>query len=97
MLNSTTTCTYGTPLYWNNSQSSLLPLDADLKDGYSFQFSNATCTTIYANSTSTDISVYNGFSYGDIVNSLFLFLIATAIIYGFIWFSINKIKVKFRK
>lgn len=97
MVNSTTTCSFNEPVYWNGPDLQLKPLDSTLASGGSFAYAEMKCATAYANSTSTDVSVYNGFSYADIVLSVFLFIIMTILVYNFIWFSVNKLKVKFRK
>jgi hypothetical protein len=52
------------------SSGSLNP--ASSSDSGAFQFGSSTCMTLYGESTSTDLSYYNGFSYGEIVISTFL-------------------------
>ena len=52
------------------------------------------CSTIYAQSTSTDTSYYNGFTYGEIVISVFLVIILLTAIYSFFWFSVKGIKIR---
>jgi hypothetical protein len=46
--------------------------------------------------SSTLPAYVNGFSYGDIVSTVFLFLIFIIGLYSFLWFSLNRIKVDFK-
>ena len=52
------------------------------------------CSTIYAQSTSTDTSYYNGFTYGEIVLSTFSFLTLLLGAYAFFWFITKGFKIK---
>ena len=52
------------------------------------------CSTIYAQSTSTDPSYFNGFSYGEIVLSTFSFLSLLLGAYAFFWFITKGFKIK---
>lgn len=63
-------------------------------DNGAFQFSSSTCFTFYGQSTSTDPSYYNGFTYGEIVISVFLVIILVAVLYGFFWFSVKGLKIR---
>jgi hypothetical protein len=63
-------------------------------DSGAFQFSSSTCLTFYGQSTSTDPSYYNGFSYGEIVISTFLVLILLIAIQSFFWFSVKGVKIR---
>jgi len=56
--------------------------------------SGTVCTTIYGASTSTTPSIVNGFTYGEIVDSTFLFLIFVTVLYTFFYNSIKAKKVK---
>lgn len=52
-----------------------------------------TCATEYGQSTSTDPSYYNGFTYGEIVLTtlcLFIFLVVS---YAFLWFRLKGVKI----
>ena len=59
-----------------------------------FQFSSSTCLTLYGQSTSTDNSYYNGFTYGEIVISVFLLILTIVVIYSFFWFSVKGVKMR---
>lgn len=48
------------------------------------------CYPSYIVNTSTDISISNGFSYGEIVLSIFGFLIVIILAYKFYWDTIHK-------
>jgi hypothetical protein len=73
---STTNCDFSNPVYWNKNNSALTPVGSDLSTGDSFQFSSSTCYTTYGpTNSSTAPSYAGGFSYGEIVNSVFVFLI----------------------
>lgn len=63
-------------------------------DSGAFQFSSSTCLTLYGQSTSTDSSYYNGFTYGEIVISAFLVIILFIILYAFFWFSVKGVKIR---
>jgi len=72
-------------------------------DNVNFAFSSSTCYTSGAldvNSSSTTISsstaplVYNGFTYGEIVATTFLFLIFITLAFRFIFEWIRGIKIK---
>jgi len=53
-----------------------------------FQFSSSTCEIQSA--TSSIVSIENGFSHGEIVMSVFLFLIFMVSIYNFYWRTIHE-------
>lgn len=63
-------------------------------DSGAFQFGSSKCVTLYGESTSTDPSYYNGFTYGEIVISVFLVLILSTALYGFFWFSVKGVKIR---
>jgi hypothetical protein len=67
---------------------------ASSSDSGSFQFGSSTCLTVYGQSTSTDSSYYNGFTYGEIVISAFLVIILLILAYGFFWFSVKGFKIR---
>jgi hypothetical protein len=82
IINSTTTCHFYNPVNLG---------------GNSWSFGSSTCQTAYLNNTSTEIIAKNGFSYGEIVNSVFLFLILMVALYSFLWFSLNRLKIDFKQ
>ena len=90
MTNATTICSYANPLVL--TKGTLNP--ATDKDSGVFQFGSSTCLTLYGQSTSTDPSYYNGFTYGEIVISVFLLLITVAVLYSFFWFSVKGVKIR---
>jgi hypothetical protein len=90
MTNSTTTCSYANPLVL--TKGILNP--ATSKDSGAFQFGSSTCLTLYGESTSTDPSYYNGFTYGEIVISAFLVIILLTTLYSFFWFSVKGVKIR---
>ena len=90
MRNATTTCSYANPLVL--TKGTLNP--AIEKDSGAFQFGSSTCATVYGQSTSTDPSYYNGFTYGEIIISTFLLIITIAVAYSFFWFSVKGLKIR---
>jgi len=80
ILNSTTTCAYSSPLTWDG--------DTPTNHSENFAFSAGECATLY-NETSTP-GVYNGFTYGEIVATTFLFFIAFLGSYAFYWFTVHR-------
>ena len=90
MRNATTTCSYSNPLVL--TKGVLNPASA--KDSGAFQFGSSTCLTLYGQNTSTDPSYYNGFTYGEIVISVFLVLILLTTLYSFFWFSVKGVKIR---
>ncbi len=90
MRDSTTTCSYSNPLVL--TKGVLNP--ATDKDSGAFQFGSSTCLTLYGQSTSTDPSYYNGFTYGEIVISVFLVIILLTTLYSFFWFSVKGVKIR---
>jgi len=95
MTSSTTTCKFDAPLYWDKARG-LVPPDAGLSTGNAFQYSNATCTTIYDTSSSSQPYVAGGFTYGEVVVSVLIFAALVAGLYAFLWFSTKGIKVKIK-
>ena len=90
MMNSTTTCSYSNPLLLDKGA---LKIPAG-NDSGAFQFGSSTCLTLYGQSTSTDPSYYNGFTYGEVVISVLLLLITVAALYSFFWFSVKGVRIK---
>ncbi len=90
MTNATTTCSYANPLVL--TKGTLNPATGN--DSGVFQFGSSTCLTLYGQSTSTDPSYYNGFTYGEIVISVFLVLILLTTLYSFFWFSVKGVKIR---
>jgi len=65
---------YTNPVWWNGSE--LVPLDASAPENANFQFSVSSSTT------PTNTALYsNGFSYGELVTSFFVFIIMIVIIF----------------
>lgn len=90
MTNATTTCNYSNPMVLTGGN--LNP--ASSSDSGAFQFGSSTCLTLYGQSTSTDPSYYNGFTYGEIVISVFLVIILLTTLYAFFWFSVKGVKIR---
>jgi hypothetical protein len=63
-------------------------------DSGAFEFGSSTCLTLYGQSTSTDSSYYNGFTYGEIVISALVVLILLITIHAFFWFSVKGVKLR---
>jgi hypothetical protein len=76
-MNATTSCSYSNAIHWDKTGSvgSFQPLASNDPNGTAFQFASSSCTTIYGYSTSTDQSVVNGFTAGEIVLAVQLFLL----------------------
>lgn len=83
----TTTCEYSNPVGVDRD-GNLIPVFGT----NNFQFKNSLCTTINSNSTSS--AIYNGFTAGEIVISLFLFWIFCFLIFSFIVKFIGFFKTK---
>jgi hypothetical protein len=90
MTNSTTTCSYSNSLVLDKGA---LKIPAG-NDSGAFQFGSSTCVTLYGESTSTDPSYYNGFTYGEIVISVLLLLITVVALYSFFWLSVKGVKIR---
>lgn len=80
---STTTCSFFNPVELTSGE------------GGDYEFASSTCETITTGeatitSSSTNPLVYNGFTYGDIIISTFLFLIFMVGIFSAFWFGILK-------
>jgi len=98
MANSTTTCNYSAPHYIVSGK--LTPVISGSKDP--FQYASSTCVTVapdltitIGTSTSTNTPQYiNGFSYGDIIIGLILFLMFAGSFFGGILNRLIGIKVK---
>jgi hypothetical protein len=90
MTNATKTCTYTNPAILDKGAIKT----PNANDSGAFQFGSSTCFTIYGQSTSTDPSYYNGFTYGEIIISTFLLMIAITILYSFFWFSVKGFRVR---
>jgi hypothetical protein len=91
MTNSTTTCSYANPLVIGHG---VLRVATSGDDKVPFEFGSSTCATAYGVSTSTDPSYYNGFTYGEIVISVFLLILTIGVIYSFFWFSVKGVKMR---
>lgn len=87
-MNSTSTCSFSAPLdYQGNAPA--LPTDI-------WNFSAESCTTITDNGTSTSgISTTGGFTYGELVISMFLFFLLVVTSYTFLyrWVRGHKIHI----
>ena len=90
MMNATTTCSYSNPMVLTGG----ILNPATSTDSGAFQFGSSTCLTLYGQSTSTDSSYYNGFTYGEIVISVFLLILVVAVLYSFFWFSVKGVKIR---
>lgn len=90
MTDATTTCSYSNPMVLNGG----LLNSATSTDSGAFEFGSSTCMTLYGQSTSTDPSYYNGFTYGEIVISIFLLIMCVVVIYQFFWFTVKGIKLR---
>jgi len=88
-------CSYFNAVHWHNeagtSTKALMPLDSQDPNGTSFQFASSTCDFVADNATST---VYPTFSYGEIVNAIFLLLIFSVALYSFFWSTVSRKKLK---
>jgi hypothetical protein len=70
---------------------------ATSKDSGAFQFGSSTCATTLSEGssiTSTVQSVYDGFTYGEIVISVFAFAAVLILAYAFLWFSVKGFKIR---
>jgi hypothetical protein len=90
MTNATTSCSYFNPMVLTGGV--LNP--ASSSDSGAFQFGSSTCLTLYGQSTSTDASYYNGFTYGEVVISVFLLILTIIVLYSFFWFSVKGVKIR---
>jgi hypothetical protein len=88
---STTTCNMGAPICVNTVGNFISCKNNSLNQGMSFQYSTSSCTTVESETvvdtatttaTTTQVLAYNGMTYGDIVISLFLFLILLGMFFG---------------
>jgi hypothetical protein len=93
---STTTCNMGAPICVNTVGNFISCKNNSLNQGMSFQYSTSSCVTVESETvidtatttattttaTSTQVFAYNGMTYGDIVISLFLFLILLGMFFG---------------
>jgi len=92
-MTSTIICSYINPV-WKSTST----IDGEAAN---FQFGSSTCEyqqpevqlTI---SSSVFPSVSGGFTYGEVVNSVLLFLIFATTFYALIYFSVNFFKIKIR-
>ena len=77
----TTTCLYFNPV-------NLKPeFDGEQAD---YEFTQSVCNTTKPISSSTTAGIYNGFTQGEIIISLFLFFIFMAGIFSVFWFGVLK-------
>jgi hypothetical protein len=81
-------CSYYNALHWDNGHGALLPLDNSDPNGTAFQFGSSTCSFTYQSSTQPY------FTYGEIVNSIFLFLILMTGMVICFHVMFRKIKIK---
>jgi len=84
-------CENSNPVYWEKIVSStgeLIPLgSSSAPTGAYFQFSSSSCS-------STDILAYNGFTYGDLLLTIFSFFTLVLLLYWFFHTWIFGVKVK---
>jgi len=80
----TTTCQFGAPVDYSGATPTA--------SSTPFAFSSSTCNVEY--SSSTFPSVANGFTYGEVVISVLLFLIFAVVIYSFFWSWVVGVKLK---
>lgn len=90
----TTTCAYTNPLYWNSQTFTLTAPDNTTNFDITYNFASSTCTTETASTTQ---QYYNGFSYGEIINSLFNFLTFAVVLYFLFTFITYGIKIRTKK
>lgn len=92
----TTSCVFSNPRPWPGFATPTLPT-------HQWNYTNQICLTEYQEATTTATisissssmpAIASGFTYGEIVNSVWLFLSFVAIAYAFFYFSIAGIKVK---
>jgi len=76
----TTTCLYFNPVN----------LKPEFDKEADYEFTQSVCNTIEPISSSTTAGIYNGFTQGEIIISLFLFFIFTAGIFSVFWFGVIK-------
>jgi hypothetical protein len=81
----------GAPICVNTVGNFISCKNNSLNQGMSFQYSTSSCTTVESETvvdtatttaTTTQVLAYNGMTYGDIVISLFLFLILLGMFFG---------------
>jgi hypothetical protein len=80
----TTTCNFSNPVLFDGSVPSST---SDI-----FNFASSSC--VEETASSTDQLFSGGFSYGEIVISVFLLISCVALLYAFLYFSILGIKIK---
>lgn len=85
MNQATTTCAYSVPLN---------RLGAAPGNNENWNFASSNCQTISQTDASSTIATTGGFTYGDIVISVMLFLIFAAVLYSFLWSSVNHVRIK---
>lgn len=76
MINSTTTCEYSNPLVVSKS-GEVISFVYPTASNQNFQYKDITCQTQTDNvllSSTTSAGVANGFTYGEIITTLFLFV-----------------------
>jgi hypothetical protein len=91
-MDATITCSYANPMVLDKGVLAL----ATSKDSGAFQFGSSTCSALSQGSstTSTVQSVYDGFTYGEIVISFFAFAAVLILAYAFLWFSVKGFKIR---
>jgi ABC-type uncharacterized transport system permease subunit len=75
-------------------QNATTTCEYEYNDSSTPQIASSQCYTVYGKSTSTDPSISNGFTYGEIVISVLLFLVVVAVIYAFTWFTTAGVKIR---
>ena len=90
---STQNCNFSNPLWIQKTGEvrTLEPL-ATAGTNTNFQFGSSTCQTSYVSISTT--SVYNGFTAGEIITTLFLFWILVFLIFQFLIFRFSTKKSK---
>ena len=64
-------------------------------NGAAFQFASTTCQTIYAPANSSTAPLYaGGFTYGEIVVSVLLFVAVVWSLYAFLWLTTKGVRIR---
>lgn len=88
----TTTCAYFNAQHWDcghgaSSTCKLLALDSTDANGTNFQFASSTCFT-------DGVATANGFTYGEVVSTVMLFLIYVVVCAVAFQLHFRRIKIK---
>ena len=101
-----TNCSYHNPVYWSNVNFRLDPLTSSTQsvNAPHFKFASSTCETVgelnvsstqqLTISSSSLPSVANGFTHGEVVATVFLFLIFITLVYRFVFEWVHGIRVR---